>query len=206
MWIPITAIYLLLSFANRFVIISALVLVLLCMFWEQYVILQKKHYVLSLLIFSWIPCALGFFALIFFMLFEKHFTEIFLVLGMASSLADVGAFFLGKFCGFHHLAPWINAQKTWEGIIGEFLGAFFMIILLQHFVFPSLSLFYWIPIGMGSTTGDILNSYTKRRVGIVSWGNFLPGHGGLTDRFISLSGSTFFVFLFFHFATTMPLF
>jgi phosphatidate cytidylyltransferase len=47
---------------------------------------------------------------------------------------------------------------------------------------PSLM---WIGIGVAllSQYGDLAASGIKRKLGVKDFGNILPGHGGLTDRF-----------------------
>jgi phosphatidate cytidylyltransferase len=54
----------------------------------------------------------------------------------------------------------------------------------------------FIPIGLGSGVGDIINSAAKRRVGVVNWSRLIPGHGGLADRFSSIAASALLSFYF----------
>src|ERR1051325_1190459 len=49
--------------------------------------------------------------------------EILLVLGATVALSDVGAFVLGRLVGRHRIASQLSPNKTWEGVIGNVLGA-----------------------------------------------------------------------------------
>ena len=101
--------------------------------------------------------------------------------------------------GNHKMAPYISPKKSWEGLIG---GAVFTIgaaILLAHFGWlsklPAASFgrfWYMYAAGfglvavIGGTLGDLMESLLKRSIGVKDSGRFLPGHGGVLDRFDSL--------------------
>ncbi len=122
-----------------------------------------------------------------------HF--IYLIVGTVVS--DVGGFFLGNLSKRYPLPEWINKNKSWDGVFGQFLGAFLGVLLIHVFVLDHVgSVWYFIPIGIGAVFGDLLNSSVKRILGIKNWSNVIPGHGGFIDRFCSLAGSSFFLFYF----------
>ena len=123
-------------------------------------------------------------------------TPILLSLLLGTAMSDVTCFFFGKFFGTHMLPPYINSNKSWEGVAGQLIGACIGLMLLKTFIFPQTSLLLFLPIGLGSATGDLLNSYIKRRAGILSWSTWIPGHGGLLDRFVSLAFSILYTFYF----------
>lgn len=118
-----------------------------------------------------------------------------LAIGFTSVLSDVMAFFMGNFIGKHHLPTKLNNNKSWEGVLGQVLGALFGVILLNLFV---LQVPYWlfVVVGIGSAVGDLTNSYIKRQEGIKDWGNSIAGHGGYLDRFSSLSYACIFSLFF----------
>jgi phosphatidate cytidylyltransferase len=105
----------------------------------------------------------------------------------ASAVSDVGAFFCGKYLGRHHLPAKLNYHKSWEGVVGQFVGALVGMILITQIVGVSVPLWLWLSVGFGSAAGDLMNSFIKRCLDIKDWGRAIPGHGGYLDRFASLS-------------------
>ncbi len=110
-------------------------------------------------------------------------------------LSDTFAFFAGKFFGKHKLSPVISPKKTIEGAIGGVIGTGLLNIIL-FFVFKkffNLSAEVTLPVVIISSVclsvisifGDLAASTIKRHHGIKDFGNLLPGHGGVMDRFDS---------------------
>jgi phosphatidate cytidylyltransferase len=102
---------------------------------------------------------------------------------------DSMAYFTGYAFGKHKLAPKISTKKTIEGSIGGILGSVLLCGLFGYFVVPRL-LLHCIIIGvLGgiiSQLGDLTASIFKRKMGIKDYGNLIPGHGGVLDRFDSV--------------------
>ncbi|MFO0881921.1 MAG: phosphatidate cytidylyltransferase [Candidatus Saccharimonadales bacterium] len=116
-----------------------------------------------------------------------------LALCFGSVMSDVFAYFFGNYLGKHHLPAKFNNRKTYEGVIGQLIGSFIGISLVVVFINVDVPHWYALPIGIGSAFGDLFNSYTKRIVSIKDWGNTLPGHGGVLDRFSSLGSAGLFL-------------
>lgn len=112
-------------------------------------------------------------------------------------LADSGAYFAGTFLGKHKLCPNISSKKTVEGLIGG--------VITNGLIFVLLGLGYTKLIASGDITanyivlfvlgmicallgllGDLSASLLKRQTGIKDYGNVMPGHGGVMDRFDSV--------------------
>lgn len=102
---------------------------------------------------------------------------------------DIMAYFTGYAIGKHKLCPKISPKKTIEGSIGGILGSVLLCGLFGYFVIPRL-LLHCIIIGvLGgviSQFGDLTASIFKRKMGIKDYGNLIPGHGGILDRFDSV--------------------
>lgn len=102
---------------------------------------------------------------------------------------DIMAYFTGYALGKHKLAPKISPKKTIEGSIGGILGSVLFSGLFGYFVIPGL-LIHCIILGiLGGVIaqfGDLTASIFKRKMGIKDYGNLIPGHGGILDRFDSV--------------------
>lgn len=113
------------------------------------------------------------------------------VLAFAS---DSGAYFVGIKFGRHKLAPVISPKKTVEGMVGGVLAA--MIVMMIYAVILQLgfklqvnylyALVYGFVCSLGGVFGDLCFSVIKRQTGIKDYGNLIPGHGGILDRFDSM--------------------
>lgn len=109
-------------------------------------------------------------------------------------LADSGAYFIGKRFGKHKLAPKISPKKTIEGVFGGVLGSVVGVLIyclvLQLCFGRQIQYIYALVYGLvgavGSVFGDLSFSAVKRQVGIKDFGNLIPGHGGMLDRFDSM--------------------
>ena len=113
---------------------------------------------------------------------------------LISMVADSGAYFVGRAFGKHKLAPVVSPKKTVEGAVGgvivNILGMIvYTLILNKCFGFTQVNYFYAAIYGVvgavGSILGDLTLSVVKRQVGIKDYGNLIPGHGGILDRFDS---------------------
>ncbi len=102
---------------------------------------------------------------------------------------DSMAYFTGYAIGKHKLAPKISPKKTIEGSVGGILGSVLLCGLFGYFVIPRLLLHCIIIGALGgviSQFGDLTASIFKRKMGIKDYGNLIPGHGGILDRFDSV--------------------
>lgn len=103
-------------------------------------------------------------------------------------MADTAAYFGGKRLGRHKLWVRISPKKTWEGAAIGLLatvsaGALFEVWLPETPVNWIVVALIVMPFGL---LGDLLESLLKRSLGAKESGGFLPGHGGILDRFDGL--------------------
>ena len=117
-----------------------------------------------------------------------------LVAFLLSMVADSGAYFVGRACGKHKLAPIVSPKKTVEGAVGGVVWnivflCLYTLLLNKCFGFTQVNYFYAAIYGVlgaaASIVGDLTLSVVKRQVGIKDYGNLIPGHGGILDRFDS---------------------
>lgn len=109
-------------------------------------------------------------------------------------LSDTGAYFVGVFFGKHKLCPVISPKKTVEGFVGGIATAVvgmlvFGFIMERFFMFRVnywLALVYGLLGAVAGVMGDLSMSVIKRQTGIKDYGNLIPGHGGILDRFDSV--------------------
>lgn len=106
--------------------------------------------------------------------------------------SDAMAYFIGSAFGKHKLAPKISPKKSVEGMFGGMAGGVIGMVIygtILHFCQISVSWLTFVIVGLiGSVfgfLGDLFLSYIKRECKIKDFGNFLPGHGGVLDRFDS---------------------
>ncbi len=111
-------------------------------------------------------------------------------------VTDVFAYFTGVTFGHHKIVPQISPKKTWEGAIGGVVGSIFIMTVWMGAIMhgPDIvekSTIYLISFGfvtgllssIAAQLGDWFASAVKRQTGIKDFGNLLPGHGGVLDRF-----------------------
>ena len=111
---------------------------------------------------------------------------IILLLLLIICAADTGAWFFGKLFGGDKMWERLSAGKTWTGqIAGIICGTVMSVMygLLGTDMFMPQLLWIGISVALLSQYGDLTASWVKRRMGIKDFGNILPGHGGVLDRF-----------------------
>ena len=117
---------------------------------------------------------------------------------VAPWLTDIGAYFIGSFLGKHKLTPKISPKKTIEGAIGGLAVSVAISWAIAHLCVNVFSLIgpYKINIpnfiittvicSVISMIGDLSFSVIKRTYNVKDYGNIMPGHGGVLDRFDSV--------------------
>ena len=106
--------------------------------------------------------------------------------------SDTFAYIIGSLFGKHKM-EWmahISPNKTIEGSIGGIVGATILNIVYCHEFgldnYIREIVIFTIIAAIMSQIGDLIASYIKRQTGIKDFGNLIPGHGGILDRFDSI--------------------
>lgn len=97
--------------------------------------------------------------------------------------------------GNHKMSPRISPKKSWEGLIGGIVCTIIAAFLLHRFGwFDAITkegyedlivIAFALIVSLFGVLGDLVESLMKRTVGVKDSGKFLPGHGGILDRFDS---------------------
>ena len=117
------------------------------------------------------------------------------VIFITSWVSDTCAYIVGSAWGKHKMTPRLSPKKSWEGAVGGIIGSgiatsiFGLIYELNHDRrFLMIPIFFLIGcIGAFiSMCGDLVASAVKRNNNVKDFGNVIPGHGGILDRFDSV--------------------
>jgi phosphatidate cytidylyltransferase len=105
-------------------------------------------------------------------------------------VGDTAAMGIGKWLGTHKLAPAVSPNKTVEGLVGGFVGALVIGLIVWRWKFPFVPVYHFVAIAlicsMFGQLGDLVESMWKRSLGLKDSSAIIPGHGGVLDRFDSL--------------------
>lgn len=112
--------------------------------------------------------------------------------------SDIGAYFAGTYLGKHKLCEEVSGKKTVEGLIGGVISAVLVSFLIA-FIYKMAAVVEIAKINylalavlvmlasLVSVVGDLFASCIKRANGVKDFGDLIPGHGGILDRFDSLA-------------------
>ena len=158
---------------------------------------------LALVFFISLCIPLSFSSLVFMrLIFEKDGIFFMVFTLVVAWMGDAGAYFIGTFLGRHKLAPKISPKKTWEGFIGGLvisgISGFVLAVCYEQVMRLTGNSVYFVEVnewflagtaiicsGLG-VVGDLSASVIKRQCAVKDFGNILPGHGGILDRFDSV--------------------
>lgn len=117
---------------------------------------------------------------------------------------DTGAYLVGMGTshlpgGNHKMFVRVSPKKSWEGLIGGIvfnLAAGYVFYRVGWIDRLWLAMAFVLIVSMSGTLGDLMESLLKRSVGVKDSGRFMPGHGGVLDRFDSMLLATPVICLF----------
>lgn len=111
---------------------------------------------------------------------------------------DVFAYLVGISIGKHKMCERLSPKKSWEGFFGGVIGSLAMGALGAYIVEGNYIMWIGLAlvVSLSSVVGDLAESMFKRDAGVKDSGAFIPGHGGMLDRFDALIFSAPFAFLY----------
>jgi len=180
------------SYRSGFLAVFAVMLVLFC-----YTIFYNNKYNIfdiSITVFGILYIVFLFSFIILSRNMNNGFYYVWLIF-IGAFATDTFAYFTGYLLGRHKHLPEISPKKTVEGSIGGVIGCAFTMacyaLYLKHINLDSIMsmhhfIFLGLMCGIISQIGDWAASAIKRHVKIKDYGNIMPGHGGVLDRFDSI--------------------
>ena len=100
---------------------------------------------------------------------------------------DTFCYIIGKNFGHKKLIQ-ISPNKTYEGLLGGIIISLLLSLLFSYFfritINFELIIFVFLII-ISAFIGDLIESFFKRRNNLKNSSKFIPGHGGVFDRFDS---------------------
>jgi phosphatidate cytidylyltransferase len=111
-----------------------------------------------------------------------------LVVFVAIWATDTGALVGGRLLKGPKLAPSLSPNKTWAGFLAGTLAAAVCAGIYVGVAGgrPARGAVFGIALALVGHTGDLFESWLKRRVGRKHSGGLIPGHGGVLDRIDSI--------------------
>ncbi len=152
---------------------------------------HREFNIASILGFSAMPLFLGYaFSTLGSIINHNNGIYYLVLLLNFSSICDTGAYFIGCNFGRHKLCPEISPKKTVEGALGgiasSLIASIIIVVCFGRLETAAAVLILTIPMCILGMFGDLFASIIKRNVGLKDYGNLIPGHGGILDRFDSM--------------------
>jgi len=108
---------------------------------------------------------------------------------IAAWMTDTGAYFTGVLLGKHKLCEKISPKKTVEGAVGGVVVCVISVVIYAIILKLNVNYFMYavgaLVLSLLAQVGDLSFSIIKREYNIKDYGNIMPGHGGVLDRFDS---------------------
>ena len=176
----ILSIYFIISYINFSLVFYLILLIYLIIVLEIFVYFKRYKFIPII----YITCSLIFFFIIDF----KNLNILdFNLLIIIIITFDIFSYFIGTFIGKTKLIN-ISPKKTIEGLVGGIIASSVFAILFSYYfdILINTQLFVFIfLIIFSALSGDLIESYFKRKNDLKNSSSIIPGHGGVFDRFDS---------------------
>ena len=187
-------IYLIFTFINfeyifyLIIIIYLLIFIEIYFYFKKYSLLPYIYIAISFIFFLWID-------------FSKENILNFNLFILIVIIFDIFSYIIGKFFGKNRLIK-ISPNKTYEGLFGGITFSLLLSILFSYLFDLKINfklIFFILLIIFTAFAGDIIESYFKRNNNLKNSSEFIPGHGGVFDRFDSFLFAIIFYSIFINF-------
>lgn len=196
----------LLDFSSTFLMLVFATFIMLCI----PVISPKYNFIdvsVTILGVIYIPI---FFSFIILVSDKVHGNYLVWLIFISAWLCDTTAYYAGRFFGKNKLCPRVSPKKTIEGAIGGLIGSAVgcgIYGLILNNIGINIYILNFVLIGLiaGAVCqfGDLVASSIKRYVDVKDYGNLIPGHGGILDRFDSILFASLIVYYYITFIMGM---
>ena len=140
-------------------------------------------------LYKFLPIIYVFISFIFFIIinFDKIIFLNFNLFILTVISFDIFSYIIGKNFGKNNFTK-ISPNKTYEGLFGGALSSICLALLFSYIFEINVNIeliFYIFLIILSSFIGDMIESFFKRKNNLKNSSEFIPGHGGVFDRFDS---------------------
>ena len=170
--------FVLMNFVNLKIYISSILLISFLYIFKS----KKYNFAITYIFFFFLLSS-------YFILLD--FRNIFYLTLIFCFINDTLAYVFGNLLKGPKIIPKISPNKTWSGTLLSFFTSTYL-----FFNFLNFNIFISFFISLLIFFGDIFFSFFKRIRNIKDYSNFIPGHGGVLDRFDSLILPIIFIFIF----------
>ncbi len=134
---------------------------------------------------------LGLFFNLLMLLFNGN-KWVLLYLLLIATMTDTFAMLIGCLIGKHKLIPDVSPKKSVEGsiagsLLGTIIASIYYFNIISNEINIVLLILMTLALSILGQLGDLFFSKIKRENDIKDFSNLMPGHGGILDRFDSMT-------------------